>query len=101
MLLIAAPRYREPVSFMIRKIATRFAETQLDDELVLMNVDTGTFHTLKGTGVAIWQLLDNTGDQGAICARLLEQYDVDDQSCAAEVGRFIDQMVEAGFVEHA
>jgi PqqD family protein of HPr-rel-A system len=86
---------------MIRKIATRFAETQLDDELVLMNVDTGSFHTLKGTGLAIWQLLDDTGDQAAICTRLREQYDVDEQTCAAEVSRFIDQMVEAGFVEHA
>ena len=85
---------------MIRKIATRYAETRLDDELVLMNVDTGSFHTIKETALAIWDLLDETEDQAAICARLLEQYDVDEQTCAAQVGRFVDQMVEAGFVEH-
>ena len=86
---------------MIRKIATRLAETRLDDELVLMNVDTGSFHTMRGTALVIWDLLDETGDQATICARLLEQYDVDKETCAAEVGRFVDQMVEAGFVEHA
>lgn len=86
---------------MIRKIAAHFAETPLDDELVLMNVDSGSFHTLRGTGLAIWQLLDETGDQAAICAQLLARYAVDEQTCRAEVDRFIDQMVEAGFVEHA
>ncbi len=86
---------------MIRKATDRFAETPLDDELVLMNIDTGSFHALKGTGFAIWQLIDVTRDEAAICAALLQSYAVDPQTCQAEVSRFIEQMVGAGFVERA
>lgn len=86
---------------MIRKATDHFAETALDDELVLMNIDTGSFHALKGTGFAIWQLIDGTRDEAAICAALLQSYAVDPQTCQAEVGRFIEQMVGAGFVERA
>jgi PqqD family protein of HPr-rel-A system len=86
---------------MIRKATDHFAETPLDDELVLMNIDTGSFHALKGTGLAIWQLIDGTSDEAAICAALLQTYAVDPQTCQAEVSRFIEQMVGAGFVERA
>lgn len=85
----------------IHKATDRFAETALDDELVLMNIDNGSFHALKDTGLAIWQLIDGTRDQAAICAALVESYAVDPQTCQAEVGRFIEQMAGAGFVELA
>jgi PqqD family protein of HPr-rel-A system len=90
---------KEVRPFMIRKATDHFAETPLDDELVLMNIDTGSFHALKGTGLAIWHLIDGSRDEAAVCAALQETYEVDPQTCQAEVGRFIDQMAEAGFVE--
>jgi hypothetical protein len=84
----------------LRKVVARFAETPLDDELVLMNIDTGSFHALKDTGLAVWQLIDGTRNHAAICAVLLEAYEVDPQACAREVSLFVDQMIAAGFVEH-
>ena len=72
---------------MIQKAVGRFAETELDDETVLMNIDTGSFHALKGTGRVIWQMIDGARDVEAITGAMLEQFDVDSATCAAEVGR--------------
>jgi len=83
----------------IRKASDRLAETALDDEVVLMNIDTGHFHALKGTGLAVWHLLDGTRDQAAICAALCASFAVDEERCQTEVAAFLHQMVEAGFVE--
>lgn len=84
---------------MIRKATASFAETELDDEVVLMNIDTGRFFALKGTGLAIWQLIDGERDLAAIGAAMTDRYEVDAAICAADVERLIEQMSDAGFVE--
>lgn len=83
---------------MIRKIADSFVETRIDGEAVLVNVDRGHFHALKGTGLATWELIDGTRDRAAIVAELTRQFDVAPDRCDAEVGRFLDQVSKAGFV---
>lgn len=86
---------------MLRKITDRFAETEIDDEVVLMDIDSGKFFALKGTGLAIWQRIDGTTDAAAITRTLTDEYAVDPAICAAEVDRFVEQMAGAGFVEHS
>jgi PqqD family protein of HPr-rel-A system len=85
---------------MILKATSRFAETRLDDEVVLMNSQSGEFFALKGTGLAIWNLIDGTRDTATICAELTEAFDVDAAQCQADVAEFIARMAKAGFVEH-
>lgn len=84
---------------MIRKADTRFAETVLDDEVVLMNVDTGEFFSLVGTGRAIWSLIDGKRDRIAIRDELLEIFEVEPEQCSSDVDAFIDLLVDGGFVE--
>ena len=84
---------------ILHKVTGKFAETELDGEIVLMNIDTGSFHGLKDTGLAIWKLIDGRRDMSAIRDEAMELYDVDSATCTAEVRRFVDQMVKAGFVE--
>lgn len=84
---------------MIHKVTDRFFETELDDGLVIMDVDSGTFHTLKSTGLAIWKLIDGTRTESEIVAALTARYAVDPATCAGEVAEFIGQVVGAGFVQ--
>lgn len=83
---------------MIRKIPGRCVETSIDDELVLMQLDRGSFHGLKSTGLAIWKLIDGTRDRPGIVAALVAQFDVSPEQCDAEVGRFLDQVHKAGLI---
>lgn len=97
--MASAPRSGRRGSEMIRKAEGRFYETVLDDAVIVMNVESGSFHTLADTGLAIWGLIDGTRSQSEIVDKLSAEYDVDPEVCAREVADFIDQVIEAGFVQ--
>ena len=82
-----------------RKILQRFVETEIDGEAVIMNLDTGHFHALKDTGLAIWRLIDGKRSVTAIIAALLETYEVDEDRCHSDCERFLVSLWGAGFVE--
>ena len=84
---------------IIRKAAGKFVETELDGEIVLMNVDTGRFHVLKETGLAIWRLIDGERDLTAIQSELMGLYAVEEVQCRAETVKFIEMLNGAGLVE--
>jgi pyrroloquinoline quinone biosynthesis protein D len=83
---------------ILTKATAQFAETSIDDELVLMNIDTGSFHALKGTGLAIWNLIDGARTNQAITRELAARYAVDQQQCEAELATFVGQLTKAGFL---
>jgi pyrroloquinoline quinone biosynthesis protein D len=83
---------------IFQKATNQFAETILDDEVVLMNIDSGSFHALKGTGLAIWYLIDGQRDLVAIQTELQARYAVTAEACAPQVREFVDDLAKAGFV---
>lgn len=85
----------------MRKATGKFVETELDGEIVLMNVDTGRFHVLKETGLAIWRLIDGKRDLAAIQSELMGRYAVEEAQCRAETAKFIDMLNGAGLVERS
>jgi Coenzyme PQQ synthesis protein D (PqqD) len=84
---------------MLRKAIAKFVETELDGEIVIMNIDTGSFHALKGTGLAVWKLIDDQPDLTAIKTSMLADFDIDEPTCSAEIDAFVRSMVKAGLVE--
>lgn len=80
---------------LIAKASDQFVETEVDGELVIMNVATGDFFGLKGTGLAIWKLIEQHEDVAAIKEALLSDYDVSEADCAAEVDEFVRELVHA------
>lgn len=83
---------------MIRKLEGRYVESRIDGEAVLVQLDNGTFHALKGSGLAIWDLIDGTRDGAAIVTALMGIFDVSRERCETDVDRFLRRMAEAGFV---
>ena len=81
------------------KTTHSFVETEIDGEAVIMNLDTGHFHSLKETGLTIWRLIDGRRSIGAIQAALLDTYDVEESQCRADCERFFASLQQAGFVE--
>jgi hypothetical protein len=71
----------------------------LDGSLVMLHPDSGKFFTLGDTGLAIWRMLDDENEVDRIVQLLVTEYEIDADSCRAEVDRFTDQLVAAGFAE--
>ena len=85
-------------SVQIRKVEGAFLESDVDGELMLLNVATGSFNGLRAVGLAIWRALDETPDPARIKAMLGAQYDVDPVECDREVDVFLASLIEAGLL---
>lgn len=83
----------------ISKRTDQFSETAIDDEIVVMSLDSGTFFSLSGTGRSIWELLDQHADRQQLLAALAAAYGQDQAAIAGEFDAFIDTLSEAGLVD--
>ena len=84
---------------ILNKRPERFVETEIDDEVVVMDLASGNFFSLKETGLEIWRLIDGTHDRAGITAALAAAYAVPDSEIAEDVGVFLDQVLAAGLIE--
>jgi hypothetical protein len=73
-----------------------FAE--LDDEAVLLNIETGVYFGLDEIGTEIWNLLSGGADEDAVVDKLLVEYDVDATQVRVDVKEFIATLQTNGLV---
>ena len=76
----------------------RFSESRIDDEVVLMQIDSGEFFSLSGTAAAIWELIDGTRNRATLVAELAERYDADPTHVGSDVDAFLAKLGAAGLV---
>lgn len=76
----------------------RFSESKIDDEVVLMQIDSGEFFSLAGTAAAIWDLIDGTRDRAALVADLAAQYGADPAEVGSDLDAFLAKLTAAGLV---
>jgi hypothetical protein len=73
---------------------------QIEDELVALNLETSFYYGVDGIGTQIWRLLiDENMTIAEACAKLLEEYDVDAETCRREVRAFVEQLIDAKLLE--
>jgi PqqD family protein of HPr-rel-A system len=57
----------------------------VEDEAVLLDLDSGEYHGLNPVGTRIWQLLSDGRSVGAICEALCREYDVPPETVREDV----------------
>ena len=82
----------------LTKDPAAFAETRIDDEIVVMNLASGDFFSLQDSAAAIWDLLDGTRDRAAVLAALCGQYDAPQADLARDLDRFLDDLRSGGLI---
>lgn len=71
---------------------------EIDDDIVMMNLETGKYYYLTETGKDIWQLIDNKKSVGALITLLQSMYDVNYESCQKDLLDFLDQLCKSGII---
>ncbi len=71
----------------------------LGGESVILNVTSGTYYGLNGTGARIWSLAQKPISVTNICETLVQEYDVEFDTCAQAVQVLLTQLVEYGLIE--
>ncbi|MEP7316317.1 MAG: PqqD family protein [Sphingomicrobium sp.] len=79
----------------------RLTETEIDDEIVVMHLDTGEFYSFTGTAAAIWRLIDGTRCGAEVAGSLSNDYDRGKTDISIEVDQFIAELKELGLVANS
>ncbi len=71
---------------------------EFDDWAVLYNPDTAEAFGTNPVGVAIWKLVNGRRDADQIAAAVAAQFEEAPETVEADVGQFLAQLSEHGFV---
>ncbi len=72
--------------------------TELDQETVLMSIDAGAYYGLKGPARSIWEQLETPLTFSALVDRLVKEYRVTPEACAADLVGFLAEMEQEGLL---
>lgn len=73
-------------------------ERSTGDAIVVMKETGDVVHTLEGTALFIWSILDGLRSIDAIADELTIRYDVDLKEAVADTEKFIAQLSENGLI---
>ena len=65
-----------------------------DTELVMLNIERGSYYGMADAAKAIWSQLDEPRSIAAVCARLRTQFAVDAETCERETLAFVNEMLK-------
>jgi hypothetical protein len=71
---------------------------ELDDEAVLLNVETGVYFGLDALGNQIWGLLSRGVARDQILAELLAEYDVEPERLRKDLTTFLGALRDKGLI---
>lgn len=70
---------------------------KVDQETVILNLDTGYYYTLDELGGYIWELALEENDLDKIIEHVVERYDTDRATAEVDVKSLLDDMTNEGF----
>ena len=74
-------------------------ESDVDDEIVALDVNKGQCYGLNLVGSRVWRLLETPTSLQDICSTLQEEYEVESEVCRGEVERLLADLQSEGLVE--
>lgn len=72
--------------------------SEADGEIVMMNIETGQYHSINEVGSDIWKMLESPIKLSDICKNLLADYDIDEKTCEDEVLKFVEHLSNEGLL---
>lgn len=88
----------DPETLIVRKPAHA---SRVKDDLVIFDDALGKYFATSSVGADIWDLVATPRSMTELCAELQARYDVDAETCRAEVQGFLNEMLEAGLITTA
>ncbi|MCU4743573.1 PqqD family peptide modification chaperone [Halobacteria archaeon AArc-m2/3/4] len=73
--------------------------TELDDEMVILDGDAGTYYGLNEVGCRIWELIQEPRTVADVRHRLVDEYDVDPERCTRDLHNVLEDLSSSELVE--
>ena len=78
--------------------STHQVSSQLDGEVVLLDINTGDYFKIDPVGSRIWELLEEPTTLSSLCKTLTAEFDISAERCRADVTTFIEKLVSLSLV---
>lgn len=72
--------------------------TDLNGEIVMMDLEKGRYFSLNGVGSRIWEIIEEPIGINKIVDCLLEEYDVNRNECEENVLEFLNKLDDANII---
>lgn len=73
-------------------------EAEIDEEVVTLNIETGNCYGLNSVGSRIWGLLAAPIRGADVCARLIEEFQVQPNTCESQVLELLEALRAEGLI---
>ena len=73
--------------------------SELASDVVILDLEGGTYHGLNATGARIWALLATPRTVGEIREIILREYDVEPQRCERDLLSLLEDLDSRGLLE--
>lgn len=83
----------------IRKCTGNFVATQVDDEILIVDLEGGELFSLTGTAKAVWQAIDGQRSEEEIARQMAQLYEADPQVISNDVAGLLSQFEDAALIE--
>src|SRR6185295_1481786 len=80
------------------RIKDTVVHRELDGDIVAMSLATGEYVGLDSVGSHIWRLIDEYESLDRVRDGLMREYDIDDDTCRAELQAFVSTLEERSLV---
>jgi hypothetical protein len=69
------------------------------DEVVIMDLASGVYHGLSSVGARAWSLIQQPARVGDVHDRIVAEYDVDREVCAADLLALFGELQDKGLID--
>lgn len=73
--------------------------SEMNDELVMMNLESNNYFGLNKVGKYIWEFLEEEQTLDNLCEKLTSKYDVSFEQCKSDITPFINKLKELNIIE--
>ncbi|WP_018290048.1 PqqD family peptide modification chaperone [Verrucomicrobium sp. 3C] len=78
--------------------AREAASTRLEESVVILHTEEGTYYQLDGVGGRIWELLEEPVSFGGLVAALVAEFEVDGSRCSADTEALLRDLLDRRMV---
>jgi coenzyme PQQ synthesis protein D (PqqD) len=87
----------KPTDLVIRE-ADDLLTTSVDGDLIGMSIDRGICYGFNAVATRSWELLSEPQSLDSLCARLVAEFDVDEETCRAQTEAFLEELRREGLI---
>ena len=80
------------------KLSPSLAWRKVDEEVMVLNLETSFYYSLNETGARIWELLDQGKTAEQIAGTFMTEYDVNEKVAQKEVASFVAELKRQKFI---